>query len=206
MGHTIIAGLAGHKAHSTYHESGERHTKIEDSVPGKYHAVREVERPAELRGIEHMHILSFNNEAAWFGEKSPLCRSRPGSRADAIVTLDSRAMQANAAYQLRLGVAGVEGRAALEAQAARIAGDGGWAIEREEVFGVRTPLVWLTVVRSLLAERQPGTARLGFAGAVDYNHLADGCSVTLLSAEGAFAPTADGSRAVPFEVFQLLIL
>jgi hypothetical protein len=182
-GHTIIAGVAGHKAHSTYHESGERHTKVEGSAAGEYHAVRSVQRPAELHGVEQMHVLSFNNEAGWFGELSPFPRSRVRSRANAIITLDSRTIPVNAPYHVRLGV--TDGRAALDAESARILADGEWTIDRQELFEERNPTVWLLALRAAVG-RPANVAAMGFASAIDYNHITEGSSITFLSMRGIF--------------------
>jgi hypothetical protein len=132
--------------------------------------IRTKARAADLVGVEELHVVKLRNEPLHFGQDSAFARlsAKPGVR----WLIDSRNLQANATHEVRVGIVGSGGRAALDQHIAELTRDGTWVLAQSEFGEGLSPTPYLVVLRA--GDESAHSIGPGWASSSDAATVSDG--------------------------------
>jgi hypothetical protein len=141
-GSEIYACVPGDRLHSSYHLDGRRHVAADgkrDRFGRRHRAVLARRKPphAVLAGVEELHVVKLRNEAYLLTDDSPY-RNLSG-KCSLLWQVDSSKLRANEVCEVRIGVVGSGGRAALDQYIGDLIRSGDWELVQSQMHEQHAP-------------------------------------------------------------------
>jgi len=143
-GKDVFAGLSGSRAHTSYHASGQRHTK-DGQIKLRITTKLRLERLDGLREASQLQMLSLYPEPCWHSEQSPFKRTAKTFK-DGIL-LNAQILNRGSVYCARVGIVGADGEAALQRFEALLTRRANWVVEQRVLERRCTPWLFAILLR-----------------------------------------------------------
>jgi len=179
-GAEIYASVPGDRLHSSYHLDGRRHVASDgkrDSFGRRHPAVlvRSKKSHSDLAGVEELHVVNLRNEAYLLTDDSPY--RKLSGKCSLLWPVDSCKLRANEVCQVRIGVVGSDGRAALDQHIGELTRGGDWELVQSQMHEQHAPFPYLIVLQATQENAAVRDAS-GWSSSSDAATLTDGQPLT----------------------------